>query len=122
MAGGIFPGYPFQPNWKCVIFTAVLASGYWYLPQKNWWVLVALLILPYVAMSWYDYMYECSNKLKPTIVPFGRQLFLPLKPHGYKQEYSTLPPEAIQAMDRLDHTVAWILMVLTGSFVVSKLL
>ena len=112
MAGGLFPGYPFAPNWKCVVFTALIAGGYWYLPPKHGVVLLALLILPYVAMAWYDYMYKCQNKLKPTLVPFGRTLFLPLKPPEYKAEFASLPPEAIRAMDSLDHVSAWVLVVL----------
>ncbi len=115
MAGGLFPGYPFAPNWKCVWFTLAVAGGYWFLPPKNYWVLFVLLIVPYVAMSWYDYTYDCNDKLKPTLVPFGRQLFLPLKPPEYKAEFASLPPQAIEAMDRLDHISAWIVLVLLGA-------
>lgn len=111
MAGGIFPGYPFEPNWKCVVFTAIIAGGYWFLPPQNWLVFFFLLILPYVAMAWYDYIYQCKYKLKPTLVPFGRTLFLPLKPKEYQDEFKTLPPEAIAAMNTLDHSVSWILFV-----------
>lgn len=114
MAGGVFPGYPFEPNWKCVWFTAIIAGGYWVLPPKSLWVLFLLLILPYVAMAWYDYAYDCKNKLKPTLVPFGRTLFLPLKPPEYQQEFEDMKrnhPEAIEAMDRLDHVSLWIVLV-----------
>jgi hypothetical protein len=114
MAGGIFSGYPFEPNMKCVIFTALLAGGYWFLPTKNKIVLFTLLIVPYIAMAWYDYSYKCTNKLKPTIIPFGRMLFLPLKPKEYKDQFASLPPEALRDMDTLDHIVTWILLI-TGS-------
>lgn len=120
MAGGIFPGYPFAPNWKCVVFTALVAGGYWYLPPGQPLILLTLLILPYVAMAWYDYMYECTNKLKPTLIPFGRTLFLPLKPPGYKAEFASLPPEAIRAMDSLDHVSAWILLVLVAYYLTTS--
>lgn len=114
MAGGLFGNYPFAPNWKCVAFTAVVAGGYWYLPARSAWVLVALLILPYVAMSWYDYAYDCTDKLQPTLIPFGRYLFLPLKPPGYKAEFRRLPREATDAMDRLDHATAWAALVVAA--------
>lgn len=118
MAGGIFSGYPFEPNWKCVIFTALIAGGYWALPPKNLVVLITLFILPYIAMAWYDYAYTCTNKLKPTIIPFGRYLFLPLKPDEYKRQYASLPPEAIKDMDTLDHIVTWIILVIGSVFLI----
>lgn len=107
MAGGIFPGKPFAFNLKCVVFTFVLAAGYWYLPHKNPWILAFLLWFPYIALAWYDYAYDCQNKLGPTIVPFGRYLWLPFKPPGYQSEFNKLADEQIQAMNRLDHLVGW---------------
>ena len=32
-------------NWKCLVFTVVIAGGYWFLPQKNKWILAILLYL-----------------------------------------------------------------------------
>jgi hypothetical protein len=107
MAGGLFPGHPFALNIKCIIFTAILAGGYWYLPHKNLWVLALLIWLPYIALAWYDYSYDCKDKLKPTLVPFGRYIWLPFKPPGYKEEFDKLPREQIQAMNKLDHLVLW---------------
>ena len=107
MAGGLFPGKPFAFNWKCIIFTAILAAGYWFAPHKNLWVLAFLIWFPYIALAWYDYSYNCSDKLQPTIVPFGRYLWLPFKPPGYKEEFNRLEPEKIEAMNTLDHLTAW---------------
>jgi hypothetical protein len=107
MAGGIFPGHPFALNIKCIIFTAILAAGYWYAPHKNLWVLAFLIWFPYIALAWYDYSYDCQDKLKPTLVPFGRYIWLPFKPPGYKEEFNKMPPEQIQAMNKLDHLVFW---------------
>lgn len=120
MAGGIFPGAPFRFNIKCVIFTALLAGGYWFLPHKNLWVLFFLLWFPYIAMAWYDYAYECRS-LKPTIVPFGRYLWLPFKPKAYQDEFTKMSDSQIQAMNRLDHIVGWTVVVgLTGWLVLRK--
>jgi hypothetical protein len=113
MAGGLFPGHPFALNLKCIIFTAILAGGYWYAPHKNLWILAFLIWFPYISLAWYDYSYNCQDKIKPTIVPFGRYVWLPFKPPGYKREFENLPPEQIQAMDTLDHVILW--TVLAGS-------
>jgi hypothetical protein len=107
MAGGIFPGHPFALNIKCIIFTAILVAGYWFAPHKNLWVLSFLIWFPYIALAWYDYSYNCQDKLKPTLVPFGRYIWLPFKPPGYKKAFDELPPEQIQAMNTLDHLVLW---------------
>lgn len=113
MAGGIFPGRPFAWNIKCVIFTLVLAGGYWFAPPRNVWILFFLLWIPYIAMTWYDYAYDCKNKMQPTLFPYGRYIFLPFKPPGYQAEYAKLPPEQIEAMITLDHNVTWILLIIS---------
>ena len=111
MAGGIFPDRPFSLNAKCIAFTAALAGGYWYAPPRSWWVLGLLLWLPYVAMAWYDYAYDCRDRMRPTIVPFGRYIFLPFKPPDYKAEYDALSPAKKNAMARLDHVLVWTALV-----------
>ena len=62
-------------------------------------------------MAWYDYMYECQNKLEPTAVPFGRLIWLPFKPSGYKKKFNELPPEKIVIMDRVDHLTGWTIVI-----------
>jgi hypothetical protein len=119
MSGGIFPGHPFQFNLKCIIFTLIIAGGYWFLPPKNWFILIFLLWLPYIAVAWYDYSYDCRDKIMPTAFPFGRWLFLPFKPQKYKDEFNKLPPEQIETMNRVDHLVGWtgvILLVFVGGY------
>lgn len=111
MAGGLFPGKSFDFNVKCIVFTIVAAGGYWYAPPRNKWVLFALLWLPYVAMAWYDYMYDCKDKMQPTLFPFGRYVFLPFKPPGYKDAFNKMPAEQIAAMDSVDHVTAWVVLV-----------
>lgn len=121
MAGGIFPSRPFAWNIKCIIFSVVVAGGYWYLPPKNLLVLLFLLWLPYVAMTWYDYSYDCKDKMQPTLFPFGRYIFLPFKPAGYKKEYEKMPKEQIEAMNNLDHVLTWsILITIIAYFVITS--
>jgi len=112
MAGGIFPGRPFQFNIKCIIFTLLIALGYWFLPQRNIYVLIFLLWIPYISLAWYDYSYDCQDKMLPTIIPFGRYLFLPFKPQGYKDEYKKLSTEQITMMNSLDHLVGWTILII----------
>ena len=111
MAGGIFPGHPFEFNMKCILFTAAIAGGYWFLPPKNFWVLFFWLWFPYIALAWYDYSYNCRDKLGPTVVPFGRYLWLPFKPQGYKDEFNKMADEQIQVMNKVDHLVGWSILV-----------
>ena len=114
MSGGIFPSRPFHFNLKCIIFTIIIAGGYWYLPYKNIFVLIFLLWLPYVSLAWYDYSYDCRDKMQPTIIPFGRYIFLPFKPSGYKAQFKKLSNEQIQTMDRLDHITGWTIVIMGG--------
>jgi hypothetical protein len=107
MAGGLFPEKAFQFNMKCVLFTAALSGGYWFLPAKNKGILLFLFWAPYIAMTYYDYLYDCQNKLAPTPIPFGRYIWLPFKPEGYKEAFKDLSPEQIATMDQVDHVAGW---------------
>jgi hypothetical protein len=111
MAGGIFPGAPFKFNIKCIIFSLAIAGGYWYLPPKNFWVLFFLIWFPYIALAWYDYSYNCRDKLGPTVVPFGRYFWLPFKPQGYKDEFNKMADQQIQVMNKVDHLVGWSVLI-----------
>jgi hypothetical protein len=118
MAGGLFPGYPFSLNVKCIVFTAILAGGYWYLPPKNLWILAFLIWFPYIALAWYDYSYKCQqDKLKPTLVPFGRYLWLPFKPPGYKEQVT---PELAISMRNLDHIILWSVLAFAAAYFLLK--
>lgn len=121
MAGGLFPGHPFKFNIKCIIFTAAIAGGYWYLPHRNLLVLAFLLWFPYIAMAWYDYVYACEPHLGPTLVPFGQYLWLPFKPPSYKAEYAA-DKELQQAYQNLNHILGWtILAGITTFFILKKM-
>jgi hypothetical protein len=121
MTGGIFPGKPFKLNIKCIIFTAMLAGSYWYLPPKNKWILLLLLWLPYIMLAYYDYAYDCqTNKLEPTAIPFGRVLWLPFKPQGYKDKYNNLSEETKSSYDKVDHIALWTLLVIAGFYIKVK--
>lgn len=116
MSGGIFPGKPFKFNIKCIIFTLVIACGYWFLPKKNVWILLFLLWFPYIALAWYDYSYNCQDKLLPTAVPFGRYIWLPFKPPGYQAEFKKFTQEQISFMDKVDHITGWSILIVGISY------
>lgn len=62
-------GSPVYFNLKCVIATLVLATGYWFLPPHNKWVLLAILFFTYLALYWYDALFDCKrNPLGPTFL------------------------------------------------------
>lgn len=110
MSGGLYPGRPFSFNVKCIVFTAAAAGGYWFLPPRTWWVLALLLWLPYVSMAWYDFFYKCRDTMDPTVVPFGRALFLPFKPEPYRREFSKMAQSQLDVMDAVDHVAGWTLL------------
>lgn len=60
--------YTKEPVWnlKCIVFTILLSAGYWFLPRRNKWILLALLYFPYLVLAWYDYMYVCERNMGPT--------------------------------------------------------
>jgi len=53
-------------NLKCIVFTLILSTFYWYLPPRNKWVLLCLLYFPYLALAWYDHLYGCARNMGPT--------------------------------------------------------
>ena len=63
MAGGIFVEQPFHPNPKCLVFAGALMLAYWMLPQKNPFLLPLIFVIAYVAMAWYDHLYNCDMKM-----------------------------------------------------------
>jgi len=73
-----------------------------YLPRKNKVVLAFSLYFPYFILAWYDYFAQCSFRMNPTIFPFGRFIYLPMKPPPYKQRYDTLDPMVKQNIAHVD--------------------
>ena len=61
MAGGIFVDQPYHPNPKCLLFSAIIMGIYWFSPvNKNALLLPVIFVISYIAMAWYDYMYNCD--------------------------------------------------------------
>ena len=64
MAGGLF-GRPFAFNIKCIIFSLIIISLFFFKPNiKNNYIAYGisflLFVVSYVAMAWYDSIYNCD--------------------------------------------------------------
>ena len=86
MGGGLF-GTPLYLNEKCIIFAFFVIAVY-FLPHQKYWqheIVFAFLLacLAYVLMAWYDYIYDCNDKLGPTFL--GGLL-------GWFKPYGGVPP------------------------------
>lgn len=91
MGGGLF-GTPLYLNPKCLAFSAFVLGVYW-LPHPVAYshrVVMAFILatLAYALMAWYDVIYDCNDRLRPTLLGW---LSMPFKPDYYKQEYEQLP-------------------------------
>jgi hypothetical protein len=66
MSGGIFPGYAFTLNIKCIIFSIIIMIIYTFRPPilslvPSLFVYFIIFVISYVALAWYDYYYACSQ-------------------------------------------------------------
>lgn len=64
MYGGMFTDRPFEFNLKCIVISLFLGVAYWLSPKKNMIVLMIILIGSYIAISWYDYVYDCNPRME----------------------------------------------------------
>ena len=91
MGGGLF-GTPLYLNPKCLVFSLIILIVYW-LPHPstrahNFVMGFLLATSSYISLAWYDVLYDCNDRFKPTL--FG-WLSKPLKPPEYSKEYDELP-------------------------------
>jgi len=109
--------YEGQPtvNWKCIIFTVLLSLGYWFLPYRNKWVLLALLYFPYLALAWYDYMYVCERNMGPTYLS---TFYWWAKPQESKQikQYKAWRPDIKRKVLIVDGIIILVVLALTPLF------
>lgn len=85
-------GTPLYINEKCLIFSAFVLAVY-YLPHPKALthrILAGFILacLAYVIMAWYDYIYDCNDKLRPTILGW---MWGWAKPASYSKEFENLP-------------------------------
>ena len=85
---------------------SLLSLVFYYIPKRNKIVMAFLLYLPYFLLAWYDFFMNCRFRMQPTIFPFGRYLYLPIKPNPYKKRYAELDPVIKQNIINFDKYVA----------------
>ena len=91
MGGGLF-GTPLYLNPKCLAFSAFVLTVYW-LPHPKAFAhrAVAAFLLAcsaYVLMAWYDLIFDCNDRLKPTLLGW---MWGWAKPKEYNDKFEELP-------------------------------
>lgn len=102
-------------NAKCIILSIALAAGYWFLPRRNKWILLAILYFTYLAIAWYDYYYRCERDMRPTYLAYFYDF---LKPPKSRQvlEWKAWPPELKRKIQRVDLIILIIIIAITPWF------
>lgn len=112
MGGGLF-GTPLYLNPKCLAFAAFILGVYWMPHPREYThkivVNVILASAAYVLMAWYDVLYDCNDRFKPTLLGW---LWKWAKPEGYQQEYENLPLKYKKIIRTFDIIILLILIAL----------
>ena len=111
MGGGLF-STPLYLNAKCLIFSLAIIIVYW-LPHPKTTahnIVMAFLLgtTAYISLAWYDVLYDCNDRLKPTI--FG-WLSKWLKPKEYTTQYNDLPIKEQKTIRNFDIIILGIIIV-----------
>jgi UDP-N-acetylmuramyl pentapeptide phosphotransferase/UDP-N-acetylglucosamine-1-phosphate transferase len=115
MGGGLF-GTPLYLNPKCLVFSGFVLAVYW-APHPvafSHKVVAAFFLatLAYVLLAWYDVLFDCNDRLGPTLLGW---ISMPFKPSYYRQEYDELPVKYKKVIRWFD---VFVLVVLLGLFIV----
>jgi hypothetical protein len=111
MGGGLF-GTPLYLNPKCLVFSLAVIAVY-FLPHPptiaHTIVMVFLLgMSAYIALAWYDVLFQCNDRLKPTLLGY---LSGPFKPPEYTEQYNLLPPTTKKVIRTTDVAVLAIIVI-----------
>jgi hypothetical protein len=114
MGLGLF-NTPLYLNIKCLIFSFFIIIIY-YLPKPRYYshhiIMIFLLgTSAYIAMSWYDVLYDCTDRFGPTYLGWMTKL---LKPSHYSKQYESLP---IKYQKRIRNIDIFILLVIVITFI-----
>jgi UDP-N-acetylmuramyl pentapeptide phosphotransferase/UDP-N-acetylglucosamine-1-phosphate transferase len=110
MGGGLF-GTPLALNPKCLVFSAFMI-GVYFMPHPkafthNLVMAFVLATAAYVLLAWYDVIYECNDRLKPTLLGW---ISMPFKPAHYAEDYEKLPLKYQKVIRTFDIVVLVILL------------
>lgn len=103
-------------NLKCIVFSFLLAGGYWFLPERNKYVLVALIYFPYLALAWYDWIYACKHNFGPTYLA---HYYSWAKPQNSSQIqiYKNWAPSIKKKVIAVDLAIAALLVIILPLFI-----
>ncbi len=106
-------GTPLYLNPKCLVFSAFTLIVYW-LPHPVSYahrVVMAFLLATtaYILMAWYDVIYDCNDRLRPTLFGWISGWF---KPAEYNEQYEELPIKYKKIIRWFDIAVLCILVIL----------
>ena len=112
MGGGLF-GTPLYLNPKCLVFSGFVLAVYW-MPHP---VALAhrivmaffLATLAYVLLAWYDVMFDCNDRLKPTLLGW---LSMPFKPKEYADAHEKLPMKYQKIVRTVDIGILIVMLIL----------
>jgi len=122
MGGGLF-GTDLALNPKCLVFSSFVLVVYW-LPHPvalghRIVVNFILATVAYILLAYYDVMYDCNDRLRPTLLGWISGWF---KPKEYQEAYEQLPLKTKKIVRAFDIAVLVIALVLLAYpfFVKSK--
>jgi hypothetical protein len=112
MGGGLF-GTELALNPKCLVFSAFVLVVYW-LPHPvalthRIVVNFILACLAYVALAWYDLLYDCNDRFKPTLLGW---MWKDLKPKEYQDAYEDRPLKTKKIIRTFDIAILVVLVAL----------
>lgn len=112
MGGGLF-GTPLYLNPKCLVFSAFVLAVYWMPHPKAYAhkIIAAFFLatLAYVLLAWYDMIYDCNDRLRPTLLGW---ISMPFKPSHYRDEYEQLPVKYKKIIRWFDIAILAVLLAL----------
>jgi UDP-N-acetylmuramyl pentapeptide phosphotransferase/UDP-N-acetylglucosamine-1-phosphate transferase len=112
MGGGMF-GTPLYLNPKCLVFSGFVLAVYWMPHPKPLAhrIVTAFMLatLAYVLLAWYDMIYDCNDKLGPTILGW---ISMPFKPASYRKQFDELPVKYQKIVRWTDILILSVLLVL----------
>lgn len=105
MGGGLF-GTHLALNPKCLVFSLFVLVVYWmphFKPFEHRVVMAFLLAcVAYVLLAWYDMIYDCKDRLKPTALGW---MWGWAKPAEYSQAFEELPEKEKKIVRTIDIVV-----------------
>lgn len=122
MGGGLF-GTPLYLNPKCLVFSFFVLVVYW-MPHPVAYahrivMNFILACLAYVLLAHYDVLYDCNDRVRPTLLGW---MWGWAKPKEYQEKYDELPIKYKKIVRTFDIAVLVVLLALLAYpfFVKSK--